>query len=349
MSARRACASSVASQVGRNRTGAGASAVGQRRARQVEELGAVLGPEAPRARRARRPLARPPAAARPSRRTRRRSPARRRRGSDGRAARPRPPRPRIARPGPALRVARTDPPCGAPTSPTAARGRGRPTGRSPRSAPCPTTSTIALRGIGSSPRRSRNRAAARSISASETAPRRVRSHHARRASRTATANGHQSRRETRWIVERSSVPWITVLRSSARVRASRSSPSVRDQSPMYIDGAYCACRPPIRSSTREIGSRLRSSSRWRARTARFSSRDVRTRSVNGRRGRPRQGRASAHSGHSPAIGKCVKFAAKPVSARMRSRTASSRLGSTDMTVPQRSQRRCSRAPSRVSA
>ena len=31
--------------------------------------------------------------------------------------------------------------------------------------------------------------------------------------------------------------------SSARVSASRSKPSSRDHRPMYIDGAYCACRP----------------------------------------------------------------------------------------------------------
>ena len=49
------------------------------------------------------------------------------------------------------------------------------------------------------------------------------------------------------------------------------SPSTRDQSPMYIEGAYCAWRPPIRSSTRGRGACTRSSSICRARSARFSS------------------------------------------------------------------------------
>ena len=63
-------------------------------------------------------------------------------------------------------------------------------------------------------------------------------------------------------------------RSSPRVTASRSSPSTRDQSPMYIEGAYCAWSPPIRSSTRGSGALARSSSICRARSARFSSRSV---------------------------------------------------------------------------
>src|SRR3954454_858504 len=76
-----------------------------------------------------------------------------------------------------------------------------------------------------------------------------------------------------------SVPWITVLRSSARVSASRSNPSSRDHRPIYIDGAYCAWRPPIRSSMRGSGEAERSSSPWRASSARLSARAERTRSV----------------------------------------------------------------------
>ena len=47
---------------------------------------------------------------------------------------------------------------------------------------------------------------------------------------------------------RISVPWTTSRSSSARVSASRSKPATRDHSPMYIDGAYCACSAPIASS-----------------------------------------------------------------------------------------------------
>ena len=50
------------------------------------------------------------------------------------------------------------------------------------------------------------------------------------------------------MVWRISVAWMTERRSSARVRASRVKPSSRDHSPMYIDGAYCAWMPPMRSS-----------------------------------------------------------------------------------------------------
>ena len=52
---------------------------------------------------------------------------------------------------------------------------------------------------------------------------------------------------------RISVPWITLRASRPRVSASRSRFSSLDHSPMYIDGAYCACSPPIRSSIRGIG------------------------------------------------------------------------------------------------
>ncbi len=57
-----------------------------------------------------------------------------------------------------------------------------------------------------------------------------------------------------------SVPCTIFFRSSARVTASRSSPSTRDESPMYIDGAYCAWRQPMRSTTRGSGTETRSSS-----------------------------------------------------------------------------------------
>ena len=106
-------------------------------------------------------------------------------------------------------------------------------------------------------------------------------------------------RETRWIVERISVPCTTLRRSSARVSASRSKPSSRDHSPMYIDGAYCACRPPMRSSARGIESDARSSSIWRASSARLSSRSVRTRSVTARRRARRRDRPSRRPARRP--------------------------------------------------
>src|SRR5919201_1591071 len=74
------------------------------------------------------------------------------------------------------------------------------------------------------------------------------------------------------MVVRSSVPCTTDRRSSARSRSGRPKLRIRDQRPMYIDGAYCACSPPIRSSPRGIGSRVRSSRSCRASSARFSSR-----------------------------------------------------------------------------
>ena len=68
---------------------------------------------------------------------------------------------------------------------------------------------------------------------------------------------------------------------SARVSASRSKPATRDHSPMYIDGAYCACRPPIASSTSGIERSVRSSRPWRASSARLSSRWVRCSGIAG--------------------------------------------------------------------
>ena len=79
---------------------------------------------------------------------------------------------------------------------------------------------------------------------------------------------------------RMSVAWTTVRRSSACVSASRSrAPPIRDHSPTYIDGAYCACSPPIAASACAIVPSSGSSSPWRASTARLSSRSVRTRSA----------------------------------------------------------------------
>ncbi len=80
------------------------------------------------------------------------------------------------------------------------------------------------------------------------------------------------------MVERISVPCATDRRSSARVSRARSKPSTRDQSPMYIDGAYCAWRPATRSSALGRESAFRSRSSWRASRARFSSRRVSVRS-----------------------------------------------------------------------
>src|SRR5690242_3481116 len=51
---------------------------------------------------------------------------------------------------------------------------------------------------------------------------------------------------------------------------------MRVHRPTYIDGAYCACSPPIRSSTRGTGRSTRSSSICRASRARLSCRAVRT-------------------------------------------------------------------------
>ena len=73
------------------------------------------------------------------------------------------------------------------------------------------------------------------------------------------------------MVLRMSVACTTERRSSAAVSASRSKPSSRDHRPTYIDGAYCAWIPPIRSSARGSGVRARSSSSWRASSARLSS------------------------------------------------------------------------------
>jgi hypothetical protein len=42
------------------------------------------------------------------------------------------------------------------------------------------------------------------------------------------------------MVARIIVAWTTERRSSARVRSSRASARMRDHSPMYIEGAYCA-------------------------------------------------------------------------------------------------------------
>src|SRR5918996_6496763 len=82
-----------------------------------------------------------------------------------------------------------------------------------------------------------------------------------------------------WIVARISDAWITRRRSRAVVRPRRSKWRSRDHRPMYADGAYCAWIPPIRSTARTSGRSERSSSSCRARSARFSSRVVSTRST----------------------------------------------------------------------
>ena len=81
---------------------------------------------------------------------------------------------------------------------------------------------------------------------------------------------------------RISVAWTTLRSSRARVRSSRAKPASRDQSPMYIDGAYCAWIPQTASSAAGSGSVARSSRSWRASSARLSSRreSVRTRPVS---------------------------------------------------------------------
>ena len=79
----------------------------------------------------------------------------------------------------------------------------------------------------------------------------------RRAARRATRQRERpvvARARRGGSSTRISVAWTTLRRSSARVSASRSKPATRDHSPMYIDGAYCACSPPMRSSAAGIGS-----------------------------------------------------------------------------------------------
>jgi hypothetical protein len=50
---------------------------------------------------------------------------------------------------------------------------------------------------------------------------------------------------------------------------------------MYIEGAYWACTPPIRSTAFGIAALFRSSRSWRASSARFSSPSVRVRPSDG--------------------------------------------------------------------
>ena len=83
------------------------------------------------------------------------------------------------------------------------------------------------------------------------------SHCSRRSSVTAAANVHQSLGVRRWIVERSEVPWTSVRRTSARSSCSRSKPSSLVQRPTYIEGAYCAWMPAIRSTAFGSGRRRR--------------------------------------------------------------------------------------------
>ena len=76
-----------------------------------------------------------------------------------------------------------------------------------------------------------------------------------------------------------SVAWITLRCSSARVSASRSNSRMRDHRPTYIDGAYCAWMALIVLSVGAIEPVDGSSRRWRASTAQWSSRVLRTRSA----------------------------------------------------------------------
>ena len=142
----------------------------------------------------------------------------------------------------------------------------------------PTSASSSVR-LSACPPRSRLRTvrAAPAIAAALIGSGRDRTQSARRASRVASANGQKSSRDTRWIVTRISVACTTVRATSASVTACRSRPSSRLHSPMYIDGAYCAWIPPTASSARGSGIRPRSSSSWRASSARLSSRRVRVR------------------------------------------------------------------------
>src|SRR5262245_1275635 len=75
-----------------------------------------------------------------------------------------------------------------------------------------------------------------------------------------------------------SVARTTCRRSTARMSCSRRNPFSRDHSPMYGDGGHCACSAPTRSMARGTESLARRSRSWRARSARFSSFWLRTRS-----------------------------------------------------------------------
>ena len=72
------------------------------------------------------------------------------------------------------------------------------------------------------------------------------------AAGSAVAEGHRPVVGGRDEVDRrpaSGCPERPSASPSARSSWARSNPSIREWSPMYIDGAYCACRVPIRSST----------------------------------------------------------------------------------------------------
>ena len=250
---RRAWTSSVASQVGEEAHRRRRVRVGERRAREVEQLGAVLGPEAAQLQAFERRRDRRAGAGRPSWRCPCAWPGRSRRGSGARGARaPAPCVDRRRRPEPVLgeRVE-----VGAAPLPRARRRhadevepeadavRG---GRLPSSSrsPCAAAARPASAPRSAAPRRP----IARRLAASS-----ARSHQSRRAARTATRAASSRRARRGGSSPRISVAWTTARRSSARVSASRSKPSTRDHSPMYIDGAYWACSPPIASSVRGIG------------------------------------------------------------------------------------------------
>ena len=188
------------------------------------------------------------------------------------------------------RRGRTGRPCGGPRCPTGGTRTRESQALIPEipGAPSPTVSWRRLRATGGSANSGRARLAAAAIPAASAVSRRERSHCSRRSSVTAAANVHQSAGVSRWMVERSEVPCTRVLRSSALVSCSRSNPSSRDQRPTYIEGAYWAWIPPIRSTAFGSDARLRSSSSWRASRARLSSRSVSVRAI-GRRRRSRAG------------------------------------------------------------
>jgi hypothetical protein len=135
--------------------------------------------------------------------------------------------------------------------------------------------TISARFLGPSARKRRTLVAA--ALASRAVRLNPRCHVVRRASRTAAEKRQKSAFDAMWIVDRIIQACTTVLRSSARVRSSRRNPSSRVQSPRYPAGAYCVWSPHTRSNVRGIVPVPRSSSDWRASSARFSSRSVRVR------------------------------------------------------------------------
>ena len=206
---------------------------------------------------------------------------------------------RVLRPDPRARRARGDRPAGVPTSPTAARARGRPRGwrcrRTPRRgrrAPSPTSDRP--------PARSRSRPRPRPIW-----PRRAR---AMRAAPTSGAapDGHRVAPELapRHHVDRrphqrglDDAPVLERLASGRRA-GSRAAASTGPRSPTARTASGAS--PPARSL--RPGSVARSRRSWRARSARLRSRGVRTGSVRPGRAITRARRGGGRrrgSGRSP--------------------------------------------------